>query len=145
MITVTPSPVTLSVTLPSGHKETLTAPQVAELTKMLIEAQVQVGFPAAGKAGKVVAAVCAEFQVSPADLASEGKPPVIAVPRMLAMSLLQEMCGFSSYRAGKMFGRDDHGTAIYAKQATANREETDPVFASRVKKIRAIIRNGADI
>lgn len=64
----------------------------------------------------------------------------VVIPRQSAMALAYEFGYGSTVSLGMMFRRD-HGTIIHAIRAVRNRADTDPIFATKLAKLREKIKN----
>lgn len=78
------------------------------------------------------------FPVTRKEVLSKRKPAKIAEVRQAAMAVLYEHLGQTSTDIGEFFGGRDHGTVLHALKAIKAREETDPSFAKRMTKLRAM-------
>jgi chromosomal replication initiator protein len=85
----------------------------------------------------VIGAVCQEFNVSRAELASPRRTARVAVPRQLAMYLCRHHTDAPLHRIGAELGGRDHSTVVHALTATERRLERDAAFRRAVSALRA--------
>lgn len=83
-------------------------------------------------------AVCAQMNVTPAELHSKDKSRRVARPRQVVMFLAREITDNSLPQVGKYFSRD-HTTVIHAQRTIARICAKSRPFANRVDEIRACV------
>ena len=83
--------------------------------------------------------VAKEWGVTPEGLRSKTRTKVLTVPRQIAMFLTRDLLGTQLIEIGNAFGGRDHSTVIHSIDKTNETLRSDPVFKTRVFKIRAIL------
>jgi chromosomal replication initiator protein len=85
---------------------------------------------------RIIDAVAVEFGLSAALLTSQTRKKNVAEPRHAAMYLARQLTDNSLYTIGLAFNRD-YSTAIHSIKRTEQVMETEPVFRTRIDKLRA--------
>jgi len=81
-------------------------------------------------------AVAKEWGVTPEGLRSKTRTKVLTVPRQIAMFLTRDLLGTQLIEIGNAFGGRDHSTVIHSIEKTTQTLQSDPLFKTRVYKIR---------
>ncbi len=85
--------------------------------------------------GRILELCCAEWQVSPAALASPTRQVTVAWPRHVIFFLAREMTRLSAKQIGSCFSRD-HTTVLHSVRVVRDRMETEAELGARVKLLR---------
>ena len=83
--------------------------------------------------------VAKEWGVTPEGLKSKTRTKVLTVPRQIAMFLTRDLLGTQLIEIGNAFGGRDHSTVIHSIDKTTETLRSDPIFKTRVYKIRGIL------
>jgi chromosomal replication initiator protein len=96
--------------------------------------------PQAGHTALTIASiqqsVAREWGVTPEGLRSKVRTKTLTVPRQIAMFLARELLGTQLMEIGNAFGGRDHSTVIHSIEKITTATQNDPVFKSRVHKVR---------
>src|SRR5688572_7354420 len=84
-------------------------------------------------------AVSREWGVTPEGLRSKTRTKTLTLPRQIAMFLSREMLGIQLMEIGSAFGGRDHSTVIHSIDKISTAIQTDPVFKTRVEKVRSLL------
>jgi chromosomal replication initiator protein len=84
-------------------------------------------------------AVAREWGVTPEGLRSKTRTKNLTLPRQIAMYLTRELLSTQLIEIGHAFGNRDHSTVIHSIDKTLNSLNSDPVFKSRVNKVRSML------
>ena len=85
---------------------------------------------------RIIDTAASEFGLSPALLTSQTRKKNIAEPRHIAMYLARQLTDNSLYTIGLAFNRD-YSTAIHSIKRVEQLMESDPVYRTRIEKLRA--------
>ncbi len=88
----------------------------------------------------IIAAVCAEFDLSRQQLLSETRIQRIVEPRQVAMLLTRTLTNLSLNEIGQVFGGRDHGTVLHAVNVISNRMVTEPALRAQVSLVREALK-----
>jgi len=83
--------------------------------------------------------VAKEWGVTPEGLRSKTRTKVLTIPRQIAMFLTRDLLGTQLIEIGNAFGGRDHSTVIHSIEKTNESLRSDPVFKTRVFKVRGIL------
>jgi len=83
--------------------------------------------------------VAKEWGVTPEGLRSKTRTKVLTIPRQIAMFLTRDLLGTQLIEIGNAFGGRDHSTVIHSIDKTTETLRSDPLFKTRVYKIRGIL------
>ena len=89
----------------------------------------------------IIEAVASEFNVTPDELCSKSRARRLAVPRQLAMLLLQDTVGCSLSQIGTLLGGRDHSTARYSCEKARNLLSRDSTFRAKADDVLQLINN----
>ncbi len=87
-------------------------------------------------ADTIVKAVSDHFGVKPADMRSNRKHKVVALPRQVAMYLLRQLTNASYPDIGKRFGGRDHSTVMYGVKMIEKKIKDDVSLRNSVEALR---------
>ncbi len=87
----------------------------------------------------IVKCVSDHFGVKPADMRSNRKHKVVALPRQVAMYLLRQLTNASYPDIGKRFGGRDHSTVMYAVKMIEKKIKDDVSLRNSVEALRKIL------
>ena len=112
-----------------------------DLAREALRDKLRLGGESVGSAKKldVVAIqqiVAREWGVTPDGLKSKTRTKTLTTPRQVGMFLARELLGTPLVELGQAFGGRDHSTVIHSIDRVTTGIGTDPVFASRVQKVR---------
>ena len=85
--------------------------------------------------------VSREWGVTPEGLRSKTRTKNLTVPRQIAMYLTRELLGTQLMEIGHAFGGRDHSTVIHSIEKIADATGRDPVFKTRVDKLRIALED----
>jgi chromosomal replication initiator protein len=85
--------------------------------------------------------VAKEWGVTPEGLRSKTRTKTLTLPRQIAMFLTRELLGTQLMEIGSAFGGRDHSTVIHSIDKISQAFDTDPVFKSRVDKVRSVLES----
>jgi chromosomal replication initiator protein len=85
--------------------------------------------------------VSREWGVTPEGLRSKTRTKNLTLPRQIAMYLARELLGTQLMEIGHAFGGRDHSTVIHSIEKITDATQADPVFKSRVDKIRNVLES----
>ena len=83
--------------------------------------------------------VSREWGVTPEGLRSKTRTKNLTVPRQIAMFLTRELLGTPLMEIGHAFGGRDHSTVIHSIEKITDATQSDPVFKTRVDKLRSML------
>ena len=89
----------------------------------------------------VARAVARQFGVRLADMRSQARDHVVAVPRQCAMYLSRELTGEHYARIGEYFGGRSHSTVLHACNRIRQQLENDAGLRQQLKRARQILRS----
>ena len=84
-------------------------------------------------------AVCAYYNVNGADLVSHRRTGPLIRPRQMAMLLLKHTTTLSIPQIGRLIGKRDHTTVLYAVKKLENLAKIDKVLASEIADLKKMI------
>jgi chromosomal replication initiator protein len=85
--------------------------------------------------------VAKEWGVTPEGLRSKTRTKTLTLPRQIAMFLTRELLGTQLMEIGNAFGGRDHSTVIHSIEKISAASGLDPVFKTRVDKIRVVLES----
>jgi chromosomal replication initiator protein len=85
--------------------------------------------------------VSREWGVTPEGLRSKTRTKNLTLPRQIAMYLSREILGTQLMEIGHAFGGRDHSTVIHSIEKITEATQTDPLFKSRVDKVRTLLES----
>ena len=85
--------------------------------------------------------VSREWGVTPEGLRSKTRTKTLTLPRQIAMFLTRELLGTQLMEIGSAFGGRDHSTVIHSIEKISGATRADPLFKSRVDKIRSMLES----
>ena len=85
--------------------------------------------------------VSREWGVTPEGLRSKTRTKTLTLPRQIAMFLTRELLGTQLMEIGSAFGGRDHSTVIHSIEKISGATQTDPLFKTRVDKIRSLLES----
>lgn len=94
-------------------------------------------------AGRIIAAVCKEFGVTPAMILSPSRPWKVAEARH-AVVYIMLWSGISTRRIAEILGRRCHGTVINSRKKASNLISIDPQYRARVERAKQSITLSTD-
>ena len=83
--------------------------------------------------------VAREWGVTPEGLRSKTRTKTLTLPRQIAMFLARELLGTQLMEIGHAFGGRDHSTVIHSIEKITEATQSDPVFKTRVDKVRSTL------
>ena len=83
--------------------------------------------------------VAREWGVTPEGLRSKTRTKTLTLPRQIAMFLTRELLGTQLMEIGNAFGGRDHSTVIHSIEKISLATQNDPMFKTRVNKIRSLL------
>ena len=86
-------------------------------------------------------AVSREWGVTPEGLRSKTRTKNLTLPRQIAMFLTREMLGTQLMEIGNAFGGRDHSTVIHSIEKITHATRANPLFKTRVDKIRSMLES----
>lgn len=84
-------------------------------------------------------AVAREWGVTAEGLRSKTRTKTLTLPRQIAMLLTRELLNTQLMEIGAAFGGRDHSTVIHSIEKISEATKTDPVFKTRVDKMRTML------
>jgi Bacterial dnaA protein helix-turn-helix len=88
---------------------------------------------------RIIRTVARDYYVTIDDILSERRTKDIVIPRHIAMFLSKEMTNSSLPDIGRRFGKRDHTTVLNAIRRISALVACDPIFASRVGRLRKLL------
>ena len=88
----------------------------------------------------ISAAVCQRYGIKQKELASKSRKQTIVQARQLAMYLIHKYTDTTYSQLGRLFGKRDHSTVLYACNQTARRISVDKVFRREVEELEAALK-----
>jgi chromosomal replication initiator protein len=85
--------------------------------------------------------VAREWGVTAEGLRSKTRTQTLTLPRQIAMYLARDLLGTQLMEIGHAFGGRDHSTVIHSIEKISTAMTTDPVFKSRVEKVRSVLES----
>ncbi|MEJ7760099.1 MAG: chromosomal replication initiator protein DnaA [Gemmatimonadaceae bacterium] len=86
-------------------------------------------------------AVAREWGVTAEGLRSKTRTKTLTLPRQIAMLLARELLSTQLVEIGNAFGGRDHSTVIHSIEKITEATKVDPVFKTRVNKIRVMLES----
>ena len=83
--------------------------------------------------------VAREWGVTPEGLRSKTRTKTLTLPRQIAMFLARELLGTQLMEIGHAFGGRDHSTVIHSIEKITEATRSDPLFKTRVDKVRSTL------
>ncbi|MCI6294929.1 MAG: chromosomal replication initiator protein DnaA [Bacteroidales bacterium] len=88
----------------------------------------------------IIAAVCKRYGHKQKELASKSRKQSIVQSRQLAMYLIHKYTESTYSQLGRLFGKRDHSTVLYACNQTARRISVDKAFRREVEELEAALK-----
>ena len=88
----------------------------------------------------IIAAVCKRYGHKQKELASKSRKQSIVQSRQLAMYLIHKYTESTYSQLGRLFGKRDHSTVLYACNQTARRISVDKAFRREVEELEAPLK-----
>ncbi len=85
--------------------------------------------------------VAKEWGVTPEGLRSKTRTKTLTLPRQIAMFLTRELLNTQLMEIGNAFGGRDHSTVIHSIDKITTALTLDPVFKTRVDKVRTLLES----
>lgn len=85
--------------------------------------------------------VAKEWGVTPEGLRSKTRTKTLTLPRQVAMFLIRDLMGTQLMEIGNAFGGRDHSTVIHSIDKITEALQRDPIFKSRVEKVRSLLES----
>lgn len=85
--------------------------------------------------------VAKEWGVTVEGLRSKTRTKTLTLPRQIAMFLTRDLMGTQLMEIGNAFGGRDHSTVIHSIDKITQAVQLDPVFKTRVDKIRLVLES----
>jgi chromosomal replication initiator protein len=85
--------------------------------------------------------VSREWGVTPEGLRSKTRTKTLTLPRQIAMFLARELLGTQLMEIGSAFGGRDHSTVIHSIEKITDATHADPLFKTRVEKVRSMLES----
>jgi chromosomal replication initiator protein len=85
--------------------------------------------------------VAKEWGVTVEGLRSKTRTKTLTVPRQIAMFLTRDLLGTQLVEIGSAFGGRDHSTVIHSIDRVATTIQTDPMFKTRVGRVRTMLES----
>lgn len=89
----------------------------------------------------IISAVCNRYGVKAKELMSKSRKQVVVLPRQLAMYLIHKYTDMSYSQLGRLFGKRDHSTVLYACNQMAHRISVDKQFRREVEELEAALKS----
>lgn len=88
----------------------------------------------------ISAAVCQRYGIKQKELSSKSRKQTIVQARQLAMYLIHKYTDSTYSQLGRLFGKRDHSTVLYACNQTARRISVDKAFRREVEELEAALK-----
>ena len=88
----------------------------------------------------IISAVCNRYGVKAKELMSKSRKQAVVLPRQLAMYLIHKYTDMSYSQLGRLFGKRDHSTVLYACNQMAHRISVDKQFRREVEELEAALK-----
>ena len=92
-------------------------------------------------ADDILSAVCSRYGVKAKELMSKSRKQAVVLPRQLAMYLIHKYTDISYSQLGRLFGKRDHSTVLYACNQIAHRISVDKQFRREVEELEAALKS----
>ena len=89
----------------------------------------------------IISAVCNRYGVKAKELMSKSRKQAVVLPRQLAMYLIHKYTDMSYSQLGRLFGKRDHSTVLYACNQMAHRISVDKQFRRVVEELEAALKS----
>ena len=89
----------------------------------------------------IISAVCNRYGVKAKELMSKSRKQAVVQPRQLAMYLIHKYTDMSYSQLGRLFGKRDHSTVLYACNQMAHRISVDKQFRREVEELEAALKS----
>lgn len=109
----------------------------ARLARAFLNSEVA---PSAIEVEDVAKAVARQFGVRLADMCSQARDQVVAVPRQCAMFLSRELTGAHYSKIGSYFGGRSHSTVLHACNRIRQQLDDDAGLRQQLKRARQMLR-----
>lgn len=94
-------------------------------------------------ADDILSAVCSRYGVKAKELMSKSRKQAVVLPRQLAMYLIHKYTDMSYSQLGRLFGKRDHSTVLYACNQIAHRISVDKQFRREVEEFEAALKSSS--
>lgn len=94
-------------------------------------------------ADDILSAVCSRYGVKAKELVSKSRKQAVVQPRQLAMYLIHKYTDMSYSQLGRLFGKRDHSTVLYACNQIAHRISVDKQFRREVEELEAALKSSS--
>lgn len=94
-------------------------------------------------ADDILSAVCSRYGVKAKELVSKSRKQAVVLPRQLAMYLIHKYTDMSYSQLGRLFGKRDHSTVLYACNQIAHRISVDKQFRREVEELEAALKSSS--
>lgn len=94
-------------------------------------------------ADDILSAVCSRYGVKAKELVSKSRKQAVVLPRQLAMYLIHKYTDMSYSQLGRLFGKRDHSTVLYACNQIAHRISVDKQFRREVEEFEAALKSSS--
>ena len=91
----------------------------------------------------ILSAVCSRYGVKAKELVSKSRKQAVVLPRQLAMYLIHKYTDMSYSQLGRLFGKRDHSTVLYACNQIAHRISVDKQFRREVEELEAALKSSS--
>ena len=91
-------------------------------------------------ADDITSAVCQRYGTKPKDLTSKSRKQAIVQARQIAMFLIHKYTETTYSQIGRMFGKRDHSTVLYACNQVGRRIGIDKNFRRDVEELEGILK-----
>ena len=91
-------------------------------------------------ADDITSAVCQRYGTKPKDLTSKSRKQAIVQARQIAMFLIHKYTETTYSQIGRMFGKRDHSTVLYACNQVGRRIGVDKNFRRDVEELEGILK-----
>lgn len=92
-------------------------------------------------ADDILSAVCSRYGVKAKELMSKSRKQAVVLPRQLAMYLIHKYTDMSYSQLGRLFGKRDHSTVLYACNQIAHRISVGKQFRREVEELEAALKS----
>ena len=91
-------------------------------------------------ADDISAAVCQHYGVKQKDLATKSRKQTMVQARQLAMYLIHKYTETTYSQIGRIFGKRDHSTVLYACNQVARRISVDKTYRREVEELEGVLK-----
>ncbi len=88
----------------------------------------------------ILDAVCQHYGVKQKELVSKSRKQQFALPRQLAMYLVQKYTDTSASQIGRLMGKRDHSTVLHACNKISGLITTDKTFRREVEELESVLK-----